>query len=387
MKQWNKVAFGVGLALASCSVLAANHVADGRSSGMGNTGVSSSDYLSAAFFNPALVSNYRDADDFALLLPAIGVNVRDSDESLQIISDLQDSIDQFESVVTPGQAQIDEINRYLDDLQGNAPLTVSGSLGLALAIPTKWVSANLFARGYVEVIAAADVADYIGDTAQNAEDRFNNTSVAMAAFGYSEFGLALAREFVVQGERVSFGVTPKVQQMRTYYIEPSVKDFDIEDYDQSEHSQNAFNLDLGAVWYKNNFQVGLSVKDLLSQEIDLKNTNGVKMDVYELNTQVSAGVSYHSQFFTVALDADLTKQERFKSLNDETQFVRIGVEGNAWGWAQLRAGYEVDLEDTLENAFTAGIGISPFDVVSLDIAGSYAGNNQFGVAGNLAFTF
>ncbi|ELP5727177.1 conjugal transfer protein TraF [Vibrio vulnificus] len=387
MKQWNKVAFSVGVALASCSALAANHVADGRSNGMGNTGVSSADYLSAAFFNPALVANYKNEDDFALLLPAIGVNVRDSDESLQTISDLQDSIEEFESVMTPSQEHIDELNQYLDDLQGNSPLTVSSSLGLALAIPTKWVSANLFARGYVEVIAAPDVADFKGDTAQNVEDRFNETEVAVAAFGYTEFGLALAREFVLYDERVSFGVTPKIQQLTTYYMKPTVKDFDVEDYDQSENSQSAFNLDLGAIWYKNNFQVGLAVKDLLSQEIDLNDTMGVKRDVYELNTQVSAGVSYHSEFVTVAVDADLTKQERFKSLNDETQFVRFGVEGNAWGWAQLRAGYEIDLEDTVENAFTAGIGISPFDVVSLDIAGNYAGDNQFGVSGNLAFTF
>ena len=52
---------------------------------------------------------------------------------------------------------------------------------------------------------------------------------------------------------------------------------------------------------------------------------------------------------------------------------------------QLRAGYEMDLEDTLDDSLTAGIGISPFDVVSLDLAGSYAGENQFGASLNLAF--
>ena len=57
------------------------------------------------------------------------------------------------------------------------------------------------------------------------------------------------------------------------------------------------------------------------------------------------------------------------------------------GGAQLRAGYEMDLEKTLDNSVTAGIGISPFDLLSLDIAGAYAGANQFGVSGNLAFTF
>lgn len=38
MQQHNKIAVGIGLALASLSSFAANHVADGRGNGMGNTG-------------------------------------------------------------------------------------------------------------------------------------------------------------------------------------------------------------------------------------------------------------------------------------------------------------------------------------------------------------
>ncbi len=336
-----------------------------------------------------MVASFEEHDDFGLLLPAIGVNVRDSDESLATIDDLQDSIDEFEAAPIPSPGQIDQLNRYLDDLQGNAPLTASSSLGLAVAIPTKRFSTNLFARGYLELIARPNIADYVdtGNQATDTETRYKNSSVTMAAFGYVEYGAALAKEFEIKEQRISFGVTPKIQQLTTYYVVPTVADFELDDYEESEHKESAFNLDFGVVWLKDKFQVALAVKDLLSQEIDLKDKNGQKQDVYELNTQVSAGVAYRSDFFTAAMDLDLTKQERFKSLDDETQFVRFGVEGNAWGWAQLRAGYEIDLEDTVENAFTAGIGISPFDVVSLDIAGSYAGENQFGVSGNLAFTF
>ncbi|HAS8152810.1 TPA: type IX secretion system membrane protein PorP/SprF [Vibrio vulnificus] len=389
MQRLNKIAVAVGLSMMALPSLAANHVADGRGSGMGNTGVASADYLTAPFYNPALVASFEEHDDFGLLLPAIGVNVRDSDESLATIDDLQDSIDEFEAAPIPSPGQIDQLNRYLDDLQGNAPLTASSSLGLAVAIPTKRFSTNLFARGYLELIARPNIADYVdtGNQATDTETRYKNSSVTMAAFGYVEYCVALAKEFEIKEQRISFGVTPKIQQLTTYYVVPTVADFELDDYEESEHKESAFNLDFGVVWLKDKFQVALAVKDLLSQEIDLKDKNGQKQDVYELNTQVSAGVAYRSDFFTAAMDLDLTKQERFKSLDDETQFVRFGVEGNAWGWAQLRAGYEIDLEDTVENAFTAGIGISPFDVVSLDIAGSYAGENQFGVSGNLAFTF
>jgi hypothetical protein len=105
--------------------------------------------------------------------------------------------------------------------------------------------------------------------------------------------------------------------------------------------------------------------------------------------------AYVSRFFTASVDLDLTKQTRFEGLNidgladdfDDTQFIRFGVEGNAWDWLQLRAGYEVDMLSNMDNAVTAGLGISPFDVVNIDIAGSYSGDNQFGGSLSLAFTF
>lgn len=388
MQRLNKIAVAVGLSMMALPSLAANHVADGRGSGMGNTGVASADYLTAPSIIPLwspVLKNMMILACFCQLLVSMFETVMKAWQPLTIsktqLTNLRRPI--------PSPGQIDQLNRYLDDLQGNAPLTASSSLGLAVAIPTKRFSTNLFARGYLELIARPNIADYVdtGNQATDTETRYKNSSVTMAAFGYVEYGAALAKEFEIKEQRISFGVTPKIQQLTTYYVVPTVADFELDDYEESEHKESAFNLDFGVVWLKDKFQVALAVKDLLSQEIDLKDKNGQKQDVYELNTQVSAGVAYRSDFFTAAMDLDLTKQERFKSLDDETQFVRFGVEGNAWGWAQLRAGYEIDLEDTVENAFTAGIGISPFDVVSLDIAGSYAGENQFGVSGNLAFTF
>jgi hypothetical protein len=133
----------------------------------------------------------------------------------------------------------------------------------------------------------------------------------------------------------------------------------------------------------NDFRAGIAIKDVLAQEV--KTFDG--QDTYNLDTQITLSGAYASEFFTATMDWDLTKQERFASLKDDTQFLRFGVEANAWGWAQLRAGYEIDLEDTLDSSMTAGIGISPADVVSLDLAASYAGDNQFGLGGNLAFTF
>ncbi|EKO3499170.1 conjugal transfer protein TraF [Vibrio fluvialis] len=367
------------------SAYAANGVADARGNAMGNTGVTTSDYLLAPFYNPALTAVYRDRDSVGLLVPALGANVRDSDESLSTIDDLQSSIDQFEAagVGAATQENINQLNGYLDDLADDKPFAVSGGAGIAVALPMNAVSLNFFARGYAEILADSTIAANTGNTASDVETRYQNSYVNMLAFGYSEYGVAVAKLFTLQGQQIAIGITPKIQELRTYKEVVTVKDFDLSDYDQSKTSKNAFNLDIGAVWLIDNFRAGIAAKDLISQEIKTYDDQSS----YTLDPQVTVSGGYVTDFLALAIDWDLTKQKRFKGVDDDTQFLRFGVEGNAWGWAQLRAGYEIDLESTLDNSITAGLGISPGDLVSVDLAANYAGNYQYGLSANLAFTF
>lgn len=365
--------------LCASNVNAANKVADARGNAMGNTGVASADYLTAPFYNPALVANFKANDHLAILLPAIGISVNDTDDSLATIDDLQSFMENYD-VSTASSSDIDTLESYLDELDSNAPLSVTAGLGFAIAVPTNLVSVNLFARGYTEVVADVNISDD-----SNLEDRYNSSTVDMFAFGYAEVGLALAKKFIISGEKVSFGITPKYQSMTTYAQSTSVDNFDLDDYDESEITKNAMNLDLGAMWYQDNFRAGIAVKDLLTQEIEVANISSISK--YKLDTQITVAVAYSNNFFTAAVDADLTKQTRFQGLDDDTQFVRFGLEGNAWGWMQLRAGYEIDLQSTLDDTITAGLGFSPFDTANIDIAGAYTGENQLGFSANLALTF
>tara|TARA_Y100001956_G_C4117204_1_gene185503 strand:+ start:1080 stop:2240 length:1161 start_codon:yes stop_codon:yes gene_type:complete len=386
MKQLKILPLAVACTLFGTSAVAANVVADGRGNAMGNTGVTSADYLLAPFYNPALTAVYRDEDDFGILAPAIGVNARDTDESLSTLDDLQTTIEDYEDSGSSDASLRNDLNKHLDELSDDKPLAVSVGGGLAVAVPFGMVSGNFYMRGYAEIIAQTDIAESdtsIVDEDLRVADRYNNSNVNMAAFGYSEYGVALAKRVKLAGQEFSFGVTPKYQQLTTYSETLTVEDFDLNDYDESETNKSAFNLDLGAIWFLNDFRAGIAIKDLFSQEIKTKD----KSDKYQLDTQVTLSGAYATQLLTATVDFDVTKQKRFSGSNDDTQFFRLGVEGNAWGWAQLRAGYEVDMEDTLDSSFTAGLGISPGDLVSVDIAGSYAGDNQFGLSGNLAFTF
>lgn len=372
----NGISIGIALAFTSFLSSAGAYAPDGRTNGMGNVGVATADYLAAPLYNPALAAVFDDSDDIGILLPAIGLNVKDADGSIETIQDLQDAIDDFED--SPSSEGEDLINQSLDELTGNEPLNVTAGVAFAIAIPSNVVSANLYSRSYVETIANVNVANDTGDV----EKRYNDSTVALTGFGYTELGIALARKYQIYGENFSFGVTPKFQMLKTYSDSMKVADaeFELDEDDSTESS--GFNFDLGAVWLKNNFRTAIAVQNIISQEIVTK-TNMT----YELTPQATLGLAYATEYFTLGLDADLTEQTRFVELDDNTQFVRVGMELNAWHWAQLRAGYEHDMQDTMDGAVTAGIGISPFGTVNLDVAASFASENQFGTSANLSFTF
>jgi hypothetical protein len=378
----NGISIGIALAFTSFLSSAGAYAPDGRTNGMGNVGVATADYLAAPLYNPALVAVFDDSDDIGILLPAIGLNVKDVDGSIETIQDLQDAIDEYDNSSSSESEQ--QINQYLDDLSDNEPLNVTAGIAFAIAIPSNVVSANLYSRSYVETIANVDVADKSSDV----KARYENSEVKLIGFGYTELGIALARKYQIYGETFSFGVTPKFQMLKTYSDSMKVADAEFELNEDDATESNNVNFDLGVVWLKNNFRTAIAVQNIISQEIVTKTNKATNTSMtYELTPQATLGLAYATEYFTVGLDADLTEQTRFVELEDNTQFVRVGMELNAWHWAQLRAGYEHDMQDTMDGAVTAGIGISPFGTVNLDVAASYASENQFGTSANLSFTF
>ncbi|MEQ1837320.1 MAG: hypothetical protein ABL858_03110 [Candidatus Nitrotoga sp.] len=107
---------------------------------------------------------------------------------------------------------------------------------------------------------------------------------------------------------------------------------------------------------------------------------GVKM---ELRPQARVGVSHANTWSTVALDVDLTRNDP-AGLENKSQYIALGGELDAFGWAQIRAGYRADLVNSARNVASLGLGLALFKVVHVDIAA--AGNKnevgasfQFGV--------
>lgn len=376
MKNFSKV---FALVLGSLAMTAhASYTADARSNGMGNTGVVSADFVTAPFHNPALGALYRDTDDFGLVLPAIGAQIDDSDDMLSSVEDIHDVWDSIGNNA-PSSEQEAELDRLLDKLSASQPVNAKAGLSASLAIPTRFASMNLFAKGYTEVVSVPEIAD-TGSTT----DRYENSVVGAMAFGVADYGVSLSRNFNIAGQNIAFGISPKMQTFMTYSVRTTLDDFEFEDYDQNEISDSAFNLDLGAAWNYHGFRTGLVVKNVMSQSIDVANYNAK----YELDPHAILGVGFVNDYFSVSMDMDLTTQTRFSNTdNDDTQMVRIGLEGNAWDWFQGRVGYEMDLEDNIDGTVTAGIGFSPFSVLHFDVAANYTGENQFGASASLALTF
>lgn len=83
----------------------------------------------------------------------------------------------------------------------------------------------------------------------------------------------------------------------------------------------------------------------------------------------------------------LITHNTYHAENDDLQAWSLGAEWDVLGWLQLRGGYRHDLKSNLDDAITAGVGLSPFEVFHFDLAGLYAGNNEFGASLQTSFTF
>ena len=201
-------------------------------------------------------------------------------------------------------------------------------------------------------------------------------------------------------ETRSIGVSPKVQQVRVINYVASAVNADYGDVtdDKYQTKENGFNFDLGVSNdFGNGLTTGLVVKNLIKRDIAAPIVNGVQAQ-YEIGPAPTASVTYKvGGGLTVSSDLDLLPQKRFTSLSgttsqfnasdDDQQMWSAGLEEDILGWLQLRAGYRHDLKGNLDDAFTVGVGISPFKVFHLDVAGIYGGKDEVGAVVQTSFTF
>ena len=209
--------------------------------------------------------------------------------------------------------------------------------------------------------------------------------------GYSvtEAGLILAKTYKSSSFDVHYGTNLKYQRVDLFNYTDTISSFDSDNFDAEEYlaDDSQFNLDLGVqiAWgAQRQWQAGLAAKNLMGFDLDsapLLDDGGNELPdssySFSLDPVVTAGLSYDNGTFRLAAEADLTSHGEFASL-DEVQYAKVGLELDAWEWAQLRLGYRTDMKSNATDVATVGLGLSPFDVVALDLAAIAGSDNTYG---------
>ena len=369
---------------------AAQHYFQSRSDAMGGTGVASAHYLSAPLMNPALLARFSHKDDLGLLLPTIGFQIADNDDTINGInraSDLIDELNQYTSNSLQARMTANQLANQLEMLD-NATIPLQVGLAGVLAIPNQIVSFAVFSNTYLDLQVTTDIND--GDiTALRSPDptAINDlvSTITLQGVGVTDVGLSLASKFMLGNTPVYLGVSPKMQAIGFYQYTDSIDDFDAGNLEEDDNmnDETAFNIDAGfVVEPSKHFTFGLVAKNMISQQV----TNSAETLIYEIKPQVTTGFALHSAWFTAAIDIDITQSQSLSS-QGPSKYTRFGVEMDVWGWLQLRGGFRYDVNANDSNQVTFGMGLSPFSTFHFDITGMLSEDDTFGLVAQTSFTF
>ena len=304
----------------------------------------------------------------------------------------------------------------------NKPITADGGVATVVGIPSKKFGIAFYANG---TVASGGLFQYKDKTTLDnlalqanclstattpaAVTTCNNTyggganpnfssSTLQSGINFrgvvlSEFGFSLSREFHPYNKSYAFGITPKIIKATLFDALINVNNSNQTNVTGADYiaEYNMANFDLGAAKdYNNGWRTGLVLKNVIPYKLDFKraNTPGATPvptgNSLTLNPQARLGISHANNWSTVALDVDLTRNDP-SGLEKNTQYIALGGELNAFGWAQIRAGYRVDMVDSARNIASLGLGLSPFGAhVDLAVAGNA---NEVGASFQLGFRY
>jgi hypothetical protein len=214
------------------------------------------------------------------------------------------------------------------------------------------------ANGLVSVQGAVSFSTSTGITSK----------VHIRGVAIDEAGLSISRGFVTNDHAWSFGITPKLMQLRLFDAllaasnGTSTSGLIANDY---LASYSTLNFDVGvAETNLNGWRTGLVIKNVIPHTFDFKQattTGGTPVadgSTLKMNPQLRTGVSYENKWSTVAVDLDLTRNNP-AGLENQSQYAGIGGEVSTADWVQIRAGYRYDMINPSQKEFSLGFGLSP----------------------------
>lgn len=381
-----KTLISLALIAASSNSLALENY-NGRLSGMAGAGYVTGGYSDGVLLNPSLSATFKKDDDFALVING-GAYGADEDNLIDGLEDLADFTDYLNNTTDLDESDADELKRLMANVD-NKTLQGTGSASVVVAIPNTLISITLIAKasGSAGITPNIDENDYAlidgsVDGAFDPEDL--QSSVLGRGVIVEETGIALAKDISSsKDQQILLGITPKRVEVETFIYEATVANYDEDDFDADDYSvtDSASSLDAGITFIRGELRYGLSVSNITSQTFKT-----ITDEKFELATRTTAAIGYVTEKIKAEAALDLEATPIF-GLEGDSQIFRAGIEVSPLSWLQLRAGIQRDLEKTLPNAYSVGIGISPFDVINIDIAGYSGSNDAAGAALQLGLRF
>ncbi len=384
----SRLFIALSLSVATTSALASPQAfMSSRSFAMGGTGVAVAHPSSATSANPAMMAadHHSWSDDFGLALPSINVRVADEEETIDQVDDIQQTIDELEAAIntsdtTDAQQLAGQLREQFEDFDKDT-MRANAGLGLALAIPGKTLSVGVFSNGNLTATVRGEYdqsddatlrAIENGILRPGATDDLQSRGRVLAS-AVVEAGLSFAHALELNnGRTLQLGISPKYVELRTYQYTETVSGFEDDEFDgdQYQTSKSGFNLDIGAAYAfgdEKQWNAGVAVKNLIPMELDSAASRpllGEQVRSLKLNPTATVGIAHKSPYHVVTAEIDLTKKEAF-GFEDDTQWLALGAEFDAWRYAQLRAGVRHNLASNDDNEgieektqFTAGLGLN-----------------------------
>lgn len=360
----------------------------GSMSGMSGAAYATGNYSEGVLLNPSLGANYNpEKDDFALLLSA-GALLSDQDDFIDQADELVDLFDRIEASETLTTSQANELKSRLQDIDGDSALISLGS-SLALSIPTELVSVALTVSARGNVSLTPDILDedlalidqYVANNIDPSDlgDQLDSSITGRGAI-MTDLGVSFSKAMKLEnGNYLLVGFKPKKVEVESIIYTSSVDNFDEDDFDADEytHKESAMNYDLGITYIQGNVHYGLVANNLQNKTFKTIDPN----ETVALERQFISAVGYVQGNFKAELAYDLNAVPAI-GIKGDTQMLRGGIEYSAWQWVNLRAGFEQDQKDTLENTYSVGLGVGAFNLAYITGSNNSEG---FALSGGIRF--
>lgn len=412
-QQLSRLTLTITLCASASSALAgAQNFNTARSLAMGATGVAVAHPATANSANPAMLAskNHDWADDFGLIMPSVNARFADKEKTVDQVDAIQTTINRINSASTINDARTSaaSLQQQLRAIDRDTARADVGA-GLSLAVPGPAVAIGVFTNGSLRATVQGHYDPSDDALLQSIVDgsppppNFQNSLKSRArvlASAMAEVGVSFAHNYKLSGgNNLQLGVSPKYVQLQTYQYTETVSGFSNSSFKSNENKtrKNGFNLDLGAAYAfgeTGQWNAGVAVKNIIPMKLDSAASRpllGEKVRTFRVDPQVTVGLAHTGQYHVLTAEVQLTKNKAF-GYEDDTQWLALGAEFDAFRYAQLRFGARQNLargQRTLgireTSQLTFGVGLAPFGA-RLDLAGLIS-NTDTGAAVELGAAF